>query len=279
MSQRRHQASPNSGKNGPHRTFQSEASVVIVIPIYQANLSILEFFSLKHSLAVIKPSRQVCFIGPEGLDLSLYMVHFPKVPFVGLDKTHFESIQGYSRLLLTTSFYERFAAHEFMLVLQTDAILLKDDLDTWCSRPYDYVGAPWPDGIEIRVNVGVFEGEFGKTVRTRVGNGGLSLRRINKCIALLKEFPEAAQVFDRTGSNEDLFFGIMGPLSLDFHLPNEIVASTFSLELSPEYYFAVNKHHVPMGGHAWWKVSPAFWLKFLRPHADGILQHLSLEPG
>lgn len=250
-------------------------SVAIVVPIYQAQLSELEHFSLKHSLSQIKPGRSIFFAGPDGLDFSQYAAAFPGIPLVTFDRPYFESIQGYSRLLLNTMFYERFAEHEFMLILQTDALLLKDELDTWCAGPYDYVGAPWPDGIEIFVNIGKFEGTHGKKVRTHVGNGGLSLRRIRKCIALLEEFPEAVDLFDKTGSSEDIFFGVMGVLSRDFIMPNEIAASTFSLELKPDYYFHVNNHQIPMGGHAWWKYNPGFWLKLLGPHAEPARQQLT----
>lgn len=252
-------------------------NVAVVVPIYQAQLSELEHFSLRHSLAQLQKGRAVFFVGPEGLDMSRHAVDFPGIPFIPFESSSFSSVQGYSRLLMSKAFYQRFDQHEFMLILQTDAILLKDELDTWCARPYDYVGAPWPDGLEILINLGRFEGGLGKRIRTHVGNGGLSLRRIPKCIALLEEFPEAVDYFVKTGSSEDLFFGFMGPVSLDFVMPNEFVASTFALELKPEYYHAVNQQRPPMGGHAWWKYNPAFWLDLLGPHADGVRPHLPTQ--
>ncbi|MBC7700931.1 DUF5672 family protein [Aquabacterium sp.] len=245
-------------------------TVAVVVPIYQAQLSALEHFSLTHSLAQLQPGRTVVFIGPEGLDFSAYAADFPGIPLLTFDPSSFQSVQGYSRLLMSKAFYQRFDEHEFMLILQTDAILLRDELGAWCARPYDYVGAPWPDGLEILVNLGKFQGTLGKKIRTHVGNGGLSLRRIRKCIALLDEFPEAVDFFDRTGSSEDLFFGFMGPVSLDFVMPNEFTAATFSLELKPEYYHAVNQQRPPMGGHAWWKYNPAFWLDLLGPDGDAV---------
>ena len=102
-----------------------------------------------------------------------------------------------------------------------------------------------------------------KTVRALVGNGGLSLRRIRKCQALLREFPQALEMFRRTGSSEDLYFAIMGLLSADFVLPNEREAARFSWELQPEHYHAIDCRP-PMGGHAWWKYSPNFWARFFR---------------
>ncbi|RZI81728.1 MAG: hypothetical protein EOP38_18285 [Rubrivivax sp.] len=243
------------------------SSIVVLIPVYQPELSPADRFSLQHSVACLKPGRTVCFIGPEGLDMSAYAADFPGIPLIAFDKVCFESIKGYNRLLMSPVFYERFAAFEFMLILQTDAILLRDELDDWIAKPYDYVGAPWPDGVEIVVNLDRFTGEHAKKVKVHVGNGGLSLRRNQACIALLSEFPQALDFFIRTGSSEDLFFSIMGSLSSSFVIPNEIVASTFSLELKPEHYHHINQQKPPMGGHAWLKYNQPFWLSLLGSHA------------
>lgn len=230
----------------------------VVIPIYKPELDAMERFSLDYSLARLH-GRDLFFIAPAGLDLAYYTRHFPMVNVVRFDDVYFASIKGYNRLLLSPGFYQRFAEHAFMLILQTDAILLSDELDWWCGQPYDYVGAPWPDGLEIMVNVDVFGGANGKRVKTHVGNGGLSLRRNAKCIQLLAEFPQATQMFLQTGSSEDIFFAIMGAQSMDFLMPNERVASRFALELKPEFYHAVNGGRPPMGGHAWWRYNQAFW--------------------
>lgn len=235
---------------------------IVLIPIYQPQLSPLENFSVRLSLAALA-GRHIVFIGPEGLNLAYYREHFPAIGFKPYPADYFASIPGYNRLLLNPTFYEEFAAHEFMLILQTDAVILRDALDHWCAQPYDYVGAPWPDGVELFVNLGRFEGDRGRRVRAMVGNGGLSLRRTAKHAALLREFPEAADYFNRSGSSEDLFFSLMGALSGDFVIPNEITASRFSLELKPSYYVAVNGGQPPMGGHAWWKYEPAFWQALL----------------
>ena len=236
--------------------------LVILVPIYRPTLLPLEHYSLTQSLVALA-KREVRFIGPEQLDLSYYHEHFPGIPFTGFAAASFDSVQGYSRLLLSQSFYQLFADYEFLLILQTDAIVLRDELDHWCAQVFDYVGAPWPNGYELFVNMGKFGGANGKQVKVPVGNGGLSLRRIHKCIALLAEFDGIVSTFDRTGSSEDLFFSVMGALSENFVMPNEITASLFSVELKPSYYFAVNGGRLPMGTHAWWTYEPEFWLQHL----------------
>ena len=238
------------------------ASVVVLVPIYKAYLSPLEQYSLDTSLRHLK-GREVRLIAPESLLQNYYRARYPQLPIETFPSPAFESIPEYNRLLLSEAFYERYADAEFMLILQTDAILLKDDLEYWCAQPFDYVGAPWPKPFEIYVNTGRFEGSAGRHVRATVGNGGLSLRRIKKCTALLREFVVEIGVFSITGSSEDLFFAVMGNLSTDFILPNEVTASRFAMEGWPTYYQRINGGDLPMGGHAWMKNDMDFWRNVL----------------
>ena len=238
-------------------------SVAVVVPIYQAVLPPLESLALEYSLARLRPDREICFIGPEHLDAEAYRARWPQIPLLRFADDCFASIQGYNRLLLGTDFYTRFLRHEFTLVLQTDALLLRDDLDSWMARPYDYVGAPWPEGVEILVNLDRFGGEHGQVVKARVGNGGFSLRRNRACLALMEEFPQALAYFTASASSEDLFFSILGTVSTRFCLPNEWVAAQFSLELGAARYHAINGGEPPMGGHAWTKYDADFWLQWL----------------
>lgn len=249
--------------------------LLILVPVYQAVLPGIEAFSLRHSLAQLRPGREVRFIAPASLDMRWYEARFPGLPVDRFDDASFASIPGYNRLLMSVAFYERYLAWEFMLILQTDAIVLRDDLDRWCALPYDYVGAPWPDGVQIKVQLDQFQGDLAKQVKVHVGNGGLSLRRNSACIDLIHEFPQAVGFFDKTGSSEDLFFSIMGTLSERWMMPNEMVAARFSLELKPELYHAQMGGQAPMGGHAWWKYNPAYWLVQLGPAAREALAALA----
>jgi Protein of unknown function (DUF5672) len=231
---------------------------IVLVPIYKPRPDAFEVHSMDVSFAALA-GRRIAFIGPAALDLDFYAERYPGVDFIGHEASHFASIPGYNRLLLQPAFYEQHAQHEFMLILQTDAIVLRDELDHWCAQPFDYVGAPWPDPVELFVNLDRFRGMHGRRVRAAVGNGGLSLRRSSKCARLLREFPEATEYFARSGSSEDLYFSLLGQLSADFVLPNEVTASRFAMELKPSYYYEINGRHAPMGGHAWWKYEPLFW--------------------
>jgi hypothetical protein len=243
-----------------------DRALEILIPIYKTEFAPIEQFSIDYSLAMT-PTRTHCFVAPEGLDCSYYLARYPKVRYEFFPAEYFMSVASYSRLLLGSDFYRRFLAREFILILQPDAIVLRDDLAAWMARPYDYIGAPWPDGIEFTVRRDRFRGELNRRIRTHVGNGGFSLRRTRKCLALLTEFPEMAGVFLETGTNEDAFFSLMGTLSGDFVLPHEVAASHFAMELRPEYYYAVNGNRYPTGVHAWSVVNPTFWGPCIPPLA------------
>lgn len=241
-------------------------SAAILVPVYRTELMPLEQFSIDYSLSVIK-NRECFFVAPVGLDCRYYAERYPQIKFELFPSEYFESVDSYSRLLLNPSFYQRFLRYEFVLILQPDAILIRDDLDFWIRQPFDYVGAPWPDGAELTVWRDRFRDDCRRRVRANVGNGGLSLRRVKKCLGLIHEFPETNAVFAETGTNEDSFFSLLGTLSTDFIVPNEIIASRFSMELKPEFYYAVNGRQFPMGAHAWWTVQPRFWASCIPPLA------------
>jgi hypothetical protein len=246
----------------------------VVVPVYRASLPADEAYAMDRSLPLLA-GRSVHFIAPRSLDVSWYRTRYPQVDVLRFDDACFASIKGYNLLMLSPDFYRQFDRHEFMLVLQTDAVLLRDELDHWAGQPYDYVGAPWPQPIEVLVNLDRHEGVHARKVSARVGNGGLSLRRIRACMALLDEFPQALDMFRRSGSSEDIFFAVMGQLSTRFVLPGEMVAAQFAWELSPERYHAM-LGQLPMGVHAWRKHSPDFW-RAQWPDAAGLFEPVRSE--
>jgi hypothetical protein len=220
-------------------------------------------------LSVLKPEREIYLICPSSLDYSFYSNLFPDVKFVVFDNYFFQSVSNYSQLLMSKSFYEKFQKYKFILISQTDAILLRDELDYWCDREFDYVGAPWPNSLNVTFDTDRYKGHDTR-VFCPVGNVELSFRRVANCIQVINEFPEASTKFAGNGLNEDLFFSIFGTLSSDFSMPDKVIASCFSMEISPEYFYFLNSGKAPMGGHAWWKYNAHFWLDLLGDAADSI---------
>ena len=80
-------------------------------------------------------------------------------------------------LWMSKQFYFRFLPnYKYMLIYQLDAWVFTDNLQEWCDKGYDYIGAPFLSIVKKNSPRVIFKG---------VGNGGLSLRRIQYCIDVL----------------------------------------------------------------------------------------------
>jgi hypothetical protein len=150
----------------------------IVIPIYKACPDKSEIASLYQCVKVLK-NYPIFFVAHKNLDCSVYNeictdsgVTFSYKYFAPL---YFINVEGYNALMLSKRFYEQFAEYTYMLIYQLDAYVFSDQLKHWCGQQYDYIGAPWlNDGAMC--DAPVFP-------PVSVGNGGFSLRRVEKFIA------------------------------------------------------------------------------------------------
>src|SRR5206468_1498508 len=110
----------------------------------------------------------------------------PGFEVVAFPARHFKSARTHGRLELTTAYYEIFLAYEHILVYELDSLVFSDELEPWCDRGYDYVGAPW---ITTPLNPTYRDPEA-------VGNGGFSLRRPAACLRVIdrmkRSWPRAA---------------------------------------------------------------------------------------
>jgi Protein of unknown function (DUF5672) len=233
-------------------------SCVVLIPIYKENLDTDEFFSVTASLVHLK-DFDVVFIGPKNLKLAYYSKEFPEISFLGFENDFFSSINGYNKLLTSEYFYQIFDGYNYMLILQSDAILLKNELAKWIAKDYDYIGAPWPKGYSLTINTNKLPVEGGVLCTTFIGNGGLSLRKIRSCIQLLREFPDLALDWQNTGHAEDLYFGFLSTVSDFFKTPNIKIAAEFSHDIDPQYLSKLINNQTPFGVHAWSKYDRSFW--------------------
>jgi hypothetical protein len=237
----------------------STPTVEVLVPIYKPELNKDEIFSVDRTFHVLS-NYPITFFGPAGLDINFYTTRYPAARYKFFEAQYFDSVKGYSRLLVQEGFYAAFGDKEFVLIVQPDVYVFRDDLSYWLNSPFDYVAAPWPNGLSLNIKFGKFLiGNEGRSYTVYVGNGGFSLRRISKSIALIHEHQDIAGWFLQSGSNEDLFFSFMGALSVDFNIPNQIKASLFAMEVAPEYFSHLNGGKLPMGTHGYAQYSQNFW--------------------
>lgn len=232
-------------------------SIAIVTPLYKKKPSAGELASLAHSFSVLG-KRKRFIVAPDVLDLTEYKDVLNGCEIIRLKATHFKSVATYNYLMLSKHFYRLFDAFDYLLLFQPDAIVFRDELDSWCEREYDYIGAPWPNGLDIRPFY--FRGYFltnrllpwfNKPIRKYVGNGGLSLRKISSSLETLDKHWLAARTW---AGNEDLFWALYSR-----NVPGEKEASMFALEQTPSIYYRANGNLLPVGCHAWEKYEPEFW--------------------
>ena len=96
----------------------------VVIPIYKANPLDDELFSIKTTVEKM-PGIPVFFVAPKKLDISAY-ASFPSIGILRFPDRYFNSLYGYNRLMLSLSFYRRFRNYKYILIVQPDALILRD---------------------------------------------------------------------------------------------------------------------------------------------------------
>ena len=219
----------------------------VAVPYWGAPLGEDERISLRHLDAYLGRYDRYTVSAGEALP-GLEVKRFPR--------RFFRDPITYSRLLLSKRFYEAFSDYDYLLVYQLDCLVLRDDLDAWCRRGLDYVGAPWLPGPAAR-----FVDE------PAVGNGGFSLRRVEAFLQVLDAAGEryarrwvAGRADSRFEAHEDLFWSFEAKsFRPDFRIATVEEALRFAFEVEPHRAFELARGNLPFGAHAWAKYDRAFW--------------------
>lgn len=215
-------------------------SVVIIIPLYKDELTSFEKISLEQVFKVLG-NYDICYVVPA--DLNYEYIYAARIELFEHD--YFHSTRSYNKLMLNKEFYKRFLDYEYMLIYQLDAFVFSDQLLYFCKLGYDYIGAPWLSAMSGYIN-GIYYKRY-------VGNGGLSLRKVDKCIELLNDHAEFLQDYS---FNEDFFFAVGND---NFTVAPIEVALRFSFEREVEKCYEENHYNIPFGCHAWERYNLPFW--------------------
>lgn len=260
--------------------------VIVIIPTYKKydKLTLDEKKSLNQCYKILK-NYQICLVHPFNLEINSYKktlntelkYELLNTPF---ESKYFNDITGYNDFMLSINFYTSFKEYKYILIYQLDCWVFKDELSHWCSLNYDYIGAP------IFKNFGTYE--LGNKIDV-IGNGGFSLRKINKFLEVLtwkgkilgishylKEFkqkrnlksifkilinglgyhnnvPYLLSLYKRNLINEDVFFSynFQSGANIEIHVPEVSAAIKFSFDRSPQYLYDLNQKQLPFGCHGW----------------------------
>lgn len=252
-------------------------SCVVIFPLYKIP-SKLELSFLENGLNLTKENKQV-IIAPEGLIINESFGLLEQLEIKRFAKHHFESINGYNQLLLSKDFYTTFRLFDFMLIHQADVYLFKDELNFWCEKNYDYIGAPWfrPDKLNRgslfnlwqKIKISLKTNKTYAKRYNRTGNGGLSLRKVSTALKVLNSV-NVCLLRKYTHShgncfNEDIFWSLEAPkIVANYHTPELKEAMQFAVEFYPSIaYHQYLQETLPFGCHAPLKHETDFWRKFI----------------
>lgn len=219
--------------------------VAVIIPYYRNALSETEQISLKQCIKVLS-GYTIILIIPDNMERPEFPygeVLYEKVPTDWL-----ESVVAYNRMMLKLDFYMRFKKYRYMLIYQLDAFVFSDQLAKFCQYGFDYIGAPWLKGMK-------YYKDFSQCV-WHVGNGGLSLRKVDSFIKILKNIS-----VEEDSMAEDIFWSSRD--GEDFHVAPVEIALQFAFECDLELCYLLNGKQLPFGCHAWEKYDYNFWKPYI----------------
>ncbi len=237
--------------------------VVIIVPIYRSFMDEWERIAWRQ-LNEVCGHYPICIVAPESLmeqcksSFQHKIETFPDI--------FFRDIHTYSQLLMTTDFYQRFIAFEYILIYQLDAFVFSDKLAHFCSLGYDYIGAPLPRWSNYWYSMKTRPGMAYIPFLGRVGNGGFSLRKVDAMLRILQRKDEilATHPLSRLfQEQEDMFFAYCGTLTDGLNIPDVRIARQFSVEMDVGYCYRNLADCLPFGCHAWYKIAFHIWKKFI----------------
>lgn len=269
-------------------------NISIIIPAYKEILSEFELISLQRCFNVLK-KYDIIIVTHKNINLNKYKkiasFYDKKIYIEFFNSKYFKNLLSYNSLMMNSDFYKRFKRYKYILIYQLDCYVFNDNLEYWCNKNYDYIGAPWFKDFKYK------EGYTPDDI-IGVGNGGFSLRKINYFI---DSFNSTERVFSikvitkmiktkeigiirglllMAGYNnhfkdycryhinrlyEDQFFCLkLKDSRFSMNIPDINESIKFSFEQGPSLLFQINKNKLPFGCHAFEKNEfEKFWKKYI----------------
>lgn len=228
--------------------------VAVVVPAYRETLAKHEEISLRQMRKVLG-DYDCFFVAPKGLNVN-YEPCCQGMRVLYFAKECFQSTVTYSRLLLSPNFYACFEAYEYILIHQMDAFVFRDRLQEFCALDYDYIGAPVLQYVPLW-----------HYMNARVGNGGLSLRKVESCrrILSIREYFTTHPFRNDFLVYEDTFFGFAGTQpDMNFKVADLVTARKFALQDELQHALRGPVIELPFGVHGWQKINTGLWTAVIK---------------
>lgn len=257
------------------RIYNNE--VAVVMPFHKAYMNEYEYISFANNINVLS-KYPIFLLLPEGVNSKPFLDCAPNINIVYFDTCFFDTYKGSNQLWLRRQVYDYFRDYRYILKCELDAFVFKDELMKWCFMGYDYIGAPW-------INSSIGRSSLLKATHSRnfmfrtikeiltyknrkkqhfVGNGGFSLRKVNKFRLISRFASWLIPDIDDADTLEDIVWSVYLASYLPFfRVPSYIEALSFSIETEVRHCYELNGRQLPFGCHAWRKYDPEFWQTFI----------------
>lgn len=236
---------------------------IVLIPIYKTDLNEAEIISLRQTFKVFS-NESICYVAPQEFVMD------EKIPCAEIERYHneyFRDVYGYSELLTSAEFYQRFLAYDYVLIVQLDAFVFSNRLKEFCELGYDYYGARIPELIW-------------PYLKHRIGNGGFSLRKVSSCLRMCikkKEILNHAkdilnkENYKEVSQVEDQFFSFCGnEYPDDYKLASDSIAEQFSIEFNVDGIYRQLPYHLPFGCHRWYQSNISMWWQYIKKYGYSL---------
>lgn len=246
--------------------------VEVLIPVYRTELSPDEMRALNNNATILSRYR-LTLLAPEGLDISGIIAQFPTLGVRRVSNDWLGSkngIAGYNAMMLSAEFYKLFDDVDYILICHTDAWIFSDELQAWCEAGYDCVAAPWIQrefyswpvvkqyfALQYWLQRMLGAGDTRQKIYNKIGNGGLSLRRVAAFTEGCVRYKNEIKVYLHNSHhlfNEDVFWATV---PTTFNYPNVKTALAFAFDTNPKYCYRQRGGQLPFGCHSWSK--PRMW--------------------
>jgi len=147
-----------------------------------------------------------------------------------------KDVATYNEYMLKNDFWKKFIKYERVLIFQSDTFMYRYGIEKFLE--YDYVGAPWPESLNLACSV---------------GNGGFTLRNPRACIHCIEnkhkiKIPHYANYYkDIITLNgnlpEDVIFS-QGMHQFGYKIPIPQIAQLFSIETVMFNELSIGSHQL-----------------------------------
>lgn len=260
--------------------MEEKNKVAVVIPYYKNELISSEQKSLQACVRTLG-TYNIILITPKSLDKTEICQKYPLLKVKTFEDEYFHSLRSYNKLMLSENFYSQFTDYTYILIYQLDAFVFKDELQLWAEKDYDYIGAPWIRSKKYPFWGGIKKSQIKriwyrltynkkrlyKSISGEIGNGGFSLRKVNKMLQIARLYKEkiAKQLDDnKPFYPEDVWLLFELKNKDRLKKPSFKEALKFAMETTPNKAYQWNNNTLPFGCHAFSRNSyKEFWSPFI----------------